>query len=290
MGEIAGAGLLSHSPTIMLPERERHALNNGREISLVPGLQRLRSEVLDKLQPDTVLLFDTHWSTTVEFIVTGHKRRRGKYTSDELPRGISRLPYDMAGNPEFAALVARSVCDNGVRCITSDDPCLPVAYPTINIAHYLNKGEAWLSLGVCQTAQDHNFLAVGEGIRQAVAASDQRVVLIASGGMSHSFWPLDEIQAHESSDPVHVITPEARRADEQRLEWFHAGRHDQVIDAMDEYRPHKPEGMFGHYLMMIGALGGRHCKAGGQPYSDYENSAGTGQVHVWFDRPAGGWC
>jgi len=24
-------------------------------------------------------------------------------------------------------------------------------------------------------------------------------------------------------------------------------------------------------------------------YSQYENSIGTGQVHVWFDRPAEGW-
>jgi 3,4-dihydroxyphenylacetate 2,3-dioxygenase len=24
-------------------------------------------------------------------------------------------------------------------------------------------------------------------------------------------------------------------------------------------------------------------------YSDYENSVGTGQIHLWFDRPSGGW-
>jgi hypothetical protein len=24
-------------------------------------------------------------------------------------------------------------------------------------------------------------------------------------------------------------------------------------------------------------------------FSDYENSVGTGQVHLWFDRPAAGW-
>ena len=58
---------------------------------------------------------------------------------------------------------------------------------------------------------------------------------------------------------------------------------------MDAFRPHKPEGLFGHYLMMVAALGGRACTAPGTPFSDYENAAGTGQVHVWFARPPQGW-
>jgi hypothetical protein len=45
MGEVVGAGLLAHVPTIMLPEADRRELNNGREISLVRGLRRLLSEV-----------------------------------------------------------------------------------------------------------------------------------------------------------------------------------------------------------------------------------------------------
>jgi 3,4-dihydroxyphenylacetate 2,3-dioxygenase len=41
--------------------------------------------------------------------------------------------------------------------------------------------------------------------------------------------------------------------------------------------------------MMAGALGEGELRAPGKLYSEYENSVGTGQVHVWFDRPAGGW-
>jgi 3,4-dihydroxyphenylacetate 2,3-dioxygenase len=289
MGEIVGAGFLSHAPTIMFSRELRLAINEGKEISLVPGLQRLRSEVLDELKPDTILLFDSHWFTTVEFVITAHASRQGKFTSEELPRGMAQVPYDLAGNPEFARLVADKVIANGVKCHPSEDPCLPLNYPTVNTAFYLNGGEAWLSMGLCQTARDHNFLAVGKGIAEAVAASDQRVVLIASGGMSHRFWSLDELEAHEASDPIHIITPEARAADEKRLQWWQQGDHARVIDAMDDYRQHKPEGMFGHYLAMVGALGGRDCKASGSQFSDYENATGTGQVHVWFDKPAGGW-
>jgi hypothetical protein len=41
--------------------------------------------------------------------------------------------------------------------------------------------------------------------------------------------------------------------------------------------------------MMVAALGGRECVAPGRLYSAYENAIGTGQVHVWFDRPTNGW-
>ena len=40
---------------------------------------------------------------------------------------------------------------------------------------------------------------------------------------------------------------------------------------------------------MVGALGGAGCTAKGEQFSDYEASVGTGQVHVWFERPEGGW-
>jgi len=289
MGEIVGAGLLSHAPTIMLPPATRRALNDGREISLVPGLQRLRAEVFAPLAADAVIVFDTHWFTTVEFIISGHARRRGAYTSDELPRGMAGVEYDMAGDPALAEAMAQSVRAAGVKCIACDDARLPVHYPTINLAHFLNHGEAWLSVGICQTAEAHNFLSAGAAIGRAIEASGKRVILIASGGLSHKFWPLDELESHEASDPSHIITADARAADEQRIAWFCQGAHDRVIDAMDDYRQHKPEGKFGHYLMLAGALGGRRCKARGRPFSEYENATGTGQIHLWFDRPDDGW-
>ena len=95
MGEVIGAGLLAHVPTIMLPEAGRRELNNGQEISLVPGLRRLRSEVFEKLDYDTVVVLDSHWFTTVEFVVSAHEVRAGVFTSDELPRGMRIGSYEI---------------------------------------------------------------------------------------------------------------------------------------------------------------------------------------------------
>ena len=47
MGEVVGAGLLAHVPTIVLPEEARRELNDGKDITLVTGLQQLRREVFD---------------------------------------------------------------------------------------------------------------------------------------------------------------------------------------------------------------------------------------------------
>src|SRR5262244_2797377 len=126
MGEIAGAGLLAHVPTIMLPYDQRLELNEGKEISLVTGLRRLRAEVFETLDYDTVVVLDSHWATTVEFVVTAHPRRSGLFTSDELPRGMARIPYDYPGDPELAHALAERGDKYGTWITPIDDAYLPV--------------------------------------------------------------------------------------------------------------------------------------------------------------------
>ncbi|MGI9029344.1 MAG: catechol 1,2-dioxygenase [Ilumatobacteraceae bacterium] len=289
MGEVVGAALVAHVPTMVLPEETRRELNEGHEISLVPGLHRMKAEVLDPLHSDTIVVFDAHWHTTVEFVVAAHDRRAGTYTSEELPRGMRQMPYDFPGDPELAKLIAEEVGAAGSWMTPIDDPFLPIHYPTTNLLPFLQGDERWVSVSTAQTAETDDFLLVGEAIGRAIQRSDRRVVLLASGAMSHTFWKLRQVRDHESSDPAHIRTPEAREADLERLAWLEAGDHAKVIDTMPEFLRYKPEAMFGHYLMMVAAIGGRNCAAPGVRYSDYENALGTGQVHVWFDRPQSGW-
>ena len=286
---VLGFGILSHVPTIMLPEASRRALNDGEEISLVPGLRRFREEVLDALCPETLVIFDTHWASTVEHLLTAHEERSGLYTSDELPRGISGVRYGFGGDPELARTVAALAPECGQRAHATDDPHLPIHYPTINLLHYLHRGERVVSVSCAQTGMPEDFLAMGRAIGRAVRTTGRAAVLIASGGLSHRFWPLGEIGEHEASDPVHVRSPEARAADEERLAWLRQGDHARVIATMPAYARFRPEGRFGHYLMAVGAVGGVDCTARGRLFSRYENAAGTGQAHIWFDRPESGW-
>ncbi|MFF8432330.1 catechol 1,2-dioxygenase [Streptomyces sp. NPDC016566] len=290
MGDIVGAGLIAHLPTIMLPEDTRRKLNDGHDTTLVAGLERLRREIFERVDYDTVVLLDSHWTTTVEFVVTAQERRAGLFTSEELPRGMSRIPYDFLGDPELAHTIAARADQHGTWITAIEDPYLPIGYATVNLWKYLGvEGKQWVSIGVCQTGDTEDHLRLGRALGDAVAGTDRKVLLIASGALSHTFWPLREIRDHEASDPKHIFTPEAREADLERIAWFLQGRHDRVLETMPEFLKHKPEARFGHYLMLAGALGEERLTARGRLFSEYENSGGTGQIHLWFDRPANGW-
>lgn len=291
MGEVVGAGLLAHVPTIVLPEETRRELNHGEDTTLVSGLHQLRNEVFDSLEHDTVVVLDSHWATTVEFVVTAQDRRSGLFTSEELPRGMSRRHYDFPGDPELAHLIASKAPEHSTWITAIDDHSLPIFYATTNLWEFLGQGlpdKRWISIGVCQTADTEDALRLGRALGDAIRESDRKVVLVASGALSHTFWPLRQLRDHEAAGHEHIYSPEALAADLERIEWFKAGDHKRVLDTMPEFLRFRPEAKFMHYLMMIGALGEEHCTAPGRQFGEYENSVGTGQVHLWFDRPEGG--
>ena len=231
-----------------------------------------------------MVVVDTHWFTTVEHIVTAHDRRCGLFTSEELPRGMCQMPYDMPGDRDLAEAWAAQAADRDDTWITAiDDPYLPVHYPTINLLPFLQGNEAWVSAGICQTAEPDDFLLFGELLAQAVDGLDRRVVVLASGGLSHRFWPLRQFRDHEAADPaLHLRTPEARAADEHVIDCLIKGDHAGVLDYLPEFATHAPEGFFGHYLTMVGTLGGATCTVPGEQFGEYESVAGTGQIHLWF--------
>ena len=291
MGEVVGAGLLAHVPTIVLPEDIRRELNNGEDSTLVPGLRQLRRDVFETLDYDTVVVLDSHWATTVEYVVTAQDRRSGLFTSEELPRGMQRRPYDFPGDPELAHLIASKAADHSTWITAIDDHSLPIFYATTNLWEFLGAGlpdKRWISIGVCQTADTEDSLRLGRALGDAIAESDRKVLLIASGALSHTFWPLRKLRDHEAADHDHIFSPAALAADLERIGWFKDGDHKRVLDTMPEFLRYRPEAKFMHYLMMIGAIGEEQCTAPARQYGEYENSIGTGQVHLWFDRPDDG--
>jgi len=291
MGEVVGAALIAHVPTIMLSEEIRLEINEGKEISLVPGLKKFRKDVMETLDYDTVVVLDSHWATTVEFVITAQEERSGLFTSEELPRSMTQIPYSFKGDPEFAKSLSKYDEKNGTWITPISDPHLPIFYATINLWDFLGRGlpeKKWVSISVCQTATTEDFLRAGRALGEAIRDSDRKVLLLASGALSHTFYKLRELRKHEASDPSHIFTPEARAADEERLEWMRAGDHGRILETMPEFMKYRPEANFSHWLTMAGATGEEANTAKGVMYSEYENSIGTGQVHVYFPKPDGG--
>ncbi|MDP2289827.1 MAG: catechol 1,2-dioxygenase [Actinomycetota bacterium] len=283
MGEIVGSAIVAHVPPLVLPHDVRLELNHGRDFSIVDGLHRMRRECIDPLQADTIIVLDTHWFTTFEWVVSAHERRTGKFTSGELPRGNPQMPFDIPGDPQLARLVEQVAAERTDTWVhASDDPYLPMHYATVYLTPYLQANEKWMSVSTCQTAEFNDMVVMGEVLGEAIRRSDRRVVILASGALSHKFWPLSQLRHHEGADPADVFSPEHRAADERVIKWLEAGDHAAVLADYPDFRQYAPEGRFAHYVIMAVAQGGAAWNSPGIPYSDYENAAGTGQIHLWF--------
>jgi 3,4-dihydroxyphenylacetate 2,3-dioxygenase len=287
MGEIVAAAVVAHQPMVMVPEAIRVELGGtGADTTLVEPGYRLLRESFAALAVDTFVIIDTHWYTTTEHVIAGATHFSGLYTSDEMPRNICDVAYDYPGAPDLARAWHQEGKERGLWTVNVTTASLPTHYATINLVHHLRARERVLSCGVVQTASCDYYLRVGEALAAAVRRTPGvRVAVLGSGGMSHTFWPLDSIRSHFGYDAAHVISADAREADARILALWAKGDHAAVVAMAPEYqRAHHPEGRFAHYLMAVGAIGGAACRVPGTQLSAYENAVGTGQVHVIF-RP-----
>ncbi len=285
MGAIVGAGLLSHVPSIMLPEAERRSRYAGRDTSFPQALREIYRERIQPASFDTFIIFDTHWFTTRGFVVNTQEHLAGIYTSDELPSAIHDLAYDYRGDKMLGEAIVTEAQKTGLRCEGADYQGMALHYPTLNLMHYLNsqREHRVLSVGVCQTASHERNLELGTAIGRAIEQSGRRVVILAAGGLSHRFWSYDDMAAHSSPDPTHVSSEANRAYDQKIIDLLKRGEHAPVIKVVPDFRAKcSPEGFFAHYSMLAGVLGGEACRARALQYGEYENAIGTGQVMLWF--------
>ena len=91
-------------------------------------------------------------------------------------------------------------------------------------------------MSTAQTGDTEDFLRAGRALGAAIGADrPARCCCWRPGRMSHTFWSLRELRAHEASDTAHIRTAEARAADTDRIAWLQAGDHARVIDTMPEF-------------------------------------------------------
>jgi 3,4-dihydroxyphenylacetate 2,3-dioxygenase len=288
VGAIVGAAIVSHHPGLSRPKEERIKLGNGQDSDLIAGFGRVRSK-MDQVSPDTLIVFDTHWFTTMRHIIAGADRYTGTYTSAELPWIEHDIPYDFHGAPELAERIGFVAEQRGIPFFNMNDPHVEPEYASVNVLKQLGKGEKVLRVGICQNAKPHHFLQMGEAIGEAVKQCDCRVVLLGSGALSHrmndlDFKPRNPCNWHPDniSDPSHVVL------DREVIDLWANGDHASVIDRYPELRKAAYEGLGGHYLQLVGAVGGREFKGRGTAMSDYENALGTANIHIWFDVNSAG--
>jgi len=282
MGNIVGAALVSHHPGLFQEDAFRIKMGDGADSDLIAGYDRVRAKI-DAVQPDVLVIFDTHWFTTGYHLVDGGAHYSGTFLSDEMPWYLHGKKYNYEGAPDLAQLCEDVAKERDILAMNIVKPELERHYATINIVNKLCRGERVMSASSCQTAKTHHFLQMGAAIGEAIRRSHHRVVLLASGALSHKFNDLDWVQKHPRIyHPDNVSDPKNVESDRKAIKLLEAGRHDAIIENFAEYRRIPWEAWGGHYLQMIAALGGRDCRAKGEVLSEYENARGTGNVHIWF--------
>lgn len=287
MGNVVGAAFLSHHPGLMLNEELRTVVGAGKDSDLIAGYRRVRKRI-EAVRPDVVVIFDSHWFTTGFHLIDGGDQYHGTYTSDEMPWYLFGIPYKYRGHPRLAMEIEEVAREQNVKTRAIRTPELGRTYATINIIKHLQLDLLDIpvvSASCCQNCRWDQFLPAGQVVGEGIRRSDLKVLLIASGALSHRFNNIEWTQKnpriyHEDN----VSSPENIASDKRAIEYLVQGRHDLIIENWEaDFRKRNWEAFGGHYLQMLGALGGVDCRARGEVLSDYENARGTGNIHIWFD-------
>jgi len=287
MGAIVGAALVSHIPRLMMPWEKLREYASSQMTSFFDAYKKMYEERIRDIEFDTFVIFDTHWLSLTNFVIDGRVYHKGFYTSDEVPNMISDYHFSYKGDSHLAADIHECATRMNIPTIFTNLVSLPYHYATLVPMHFLNRGKKHrvLPMSVAYTSSIEDELGYGQAIKEAILKSDKKVVLVASGGLSHKFLPMNELQdKNKASKDINNIFESNRREDQCMLELLRSGEHAWVISNTKRYRQYNfPEGRFAHYLRLVGALDGEKCKIPAVQYGDYEAAVGTGQVNLWFD-------
>jgi len=278
MGEIVMAAKITHVPTIWMSHtiEKYHGLRDSA-LAGYASLQKLARSA----GVETFLIFDTHWLVNQGFHMNGKPRHEGNFTSHELPHMLNNMVYGYDGNPDLADLIAAEVIAAGGRAIAHKGNELGVEYGTLVPMYFINQ-DAYAnvaSVAVNQFASIDESRQWGAAVARAIKKSDRRVAVLASGSLSHSFWP-----NHLSVDGVNQVNGEFnRQMDLHVLKMWQAGQWDEFLDMLPEYAVKcEGEGAMNDTAMLFGALGWKDYKGRPTIHTPYFGSSGTGQVNVSF--------
>ena len=139
MGKVVAAVFTTHVPRLMIVDPVARRAYMGRNVTtFYDAMPKLERERLHHLDFDTFLVIDTHWFSTLEYVLNAHERLSGVYTSEELPAMLHDLEYDYRGDPELARGIEIEARERGIRAIASAHRNLPLHYPTLNVMYYFN--------------------------------------------------------------------------------------------------------------------------------------------------------
>lgn len=272
------AAKVTHVPSIWLSEHSPE--HRGIRDNAISGLVELGRRAAQR-RVDTFVVLDVHWVVNQGFHVNAKSENSGRYTSHELPHMLSGLEYRYAGAPELADAMVKAASERGLRSIAHRDAGLSFEYGTLIPMRHMNPGSEVRVVCVAANAyanvEEHRVF--GEALRTAFDESERRIAFLASGSLSHQFWP----NALSSEGLNTVNTEFNRQIDLRVLELWEHGDSEAFVKMLPDYaeRCHGEVGM-ADTATLFGVLGWEHYRGRGELIGDYFGSSGTGQCNVEF--------
>ena len=187
---------------------------------------------------------------------------------------IAGVRYDFPGDPELAQAVTASGKENGLPVILTAAESFMIEYGTLNPIRYLTPrfDVPVVPLSCCLLADIAECIRWGEAVAEAVRGSSKRVVVIASGALSHKLvrgpekWPSGELQ----------------KLDHRFVELLTEGKSEELKTFFPGFAKEVEAEMGGRHLaILLGATGGTFR---GKLHA-YGPSSGTGNAVVSLAPP-----
>ena len=281
MGELVLAAKVTHVPTMLLSEQpgrlqgtRQQAIDGQKEIA-----RRARAA-----GADTAVVIDTHWLVNAGYHVNSNSRFTGTFTSHEFPHFIQDLTYDYQGDPALGDAIAEKATAKGVFTLSHQVESLDLEYGTLVPMRYMNPEADLKVVSIAGWCTVHSLEAsrkLGEAIREAIEESDGKVMLLASGSLSHKIW---DNELYEANNGTFTIASEFNRQMDLRvLDLWQRGENETFLKMLPEYADKcNGEGGMHDTAMLFGALGWDAYQGRGEVIGEYFPSSGTGQVNVVF--------
>ena len=280
MGEIVLAAKVTHVPSLMLSEVAGSPLQAARA-GAVGALRELGRRARDR-RVSTFVVFDTHWLSNFGYHINANPRHHGAFTSHEAPHMIRDLRYDLPGNTALGDAIASEAGSAGLNVTAHKIESLGLEYGTIVPMHYMNP-DGWakvVSIASPLFTSLEESRTLGEAAARAIAQSDERVAMLASGSLSHRLWPNKNLGPEAWTS---VASEFNRQVDLRVLELWQQRRYREFIDMLPDYAIKcNGEGGMADTIMLFAALGWYDYQGNAEQLCDYFPSSGSGQVNVEF--------
>ena len=281
MGEIVLAAKCTHVPTMLMSEQDGPV--KGKRQAAIDGHFEIARRAKE-LGADTIVICDTHWVINAGFHINANSRFEGLFTSNEFPQFIQNMPYAYEGNPALGDAIAKEASDRGAHTLAHHLDSLELEYGTLVPMRFMSRAHEMRVVSVaawCTVHGHEESRIVGEAIRAAVEVSGCKVLLVASGSLSHRIWPNKDYAANNGT--FTISSEFNRQMDLRVLEMWQNGEHVTFLKMLGDYANFCcGEGSMHDTAMLYGALGWDSYAAKCEVVTDYFPSSGTGQTNVIF--------